>query len=175
MPATPTVIKTLPGAAQLLPSDTPATFHLLALTPPSVDIISVNTTPSGCTPAVTDGPVASFNLTQSNFVPKQLIISQDGSTAYVIASNLSSILVFNIPGQTTAAISLAGNPIPLSATLTPDGTLLYAGASDGAVHVVSTVAGGDIQQVTFPQSLCQNAVGQPFPITCNPDLVAVKP
>jgi WD40 repeat protein len=147
----------------------------LALAPPDIDIISVNTTPSGCTPAVSDGPLASFNLGQGNFVAKQLIISQDGSTAYVVASNLSSILVFNIPGQTSSAISLVGNPMPLSATLTPDGTLLYVGASDGTVHVVSTVAGGDIQQVTFPQGLCQNSVGQPFPITCNPDLVAVKP
>jgi DNA-binding beta-propeller fold protein YncE len=124
---------------------------------------------------VTDGPVASFNLAHGNFVPKQLIISQDGTTAYVIASNLSSIMVFNIPGQTTSAISLTGKPIPHSATLTPDGTLLYVGANDGAVHVVSTVAGGDTQQVTFPQGLCQNSVGQPFGITCNPDLVAVKP
>jgi hypothetical protein len=175
VPAVPIFIRTLPGAAQLLPSDTPNTFHLLALAPPDIDIISVNTTPSGCTPAVSDGPLASFNLGQGNFVAKQLIISQDGSTAYVVASNLSSILVFNIPGQTSSAISLVGNPMPLSATLTPDGTLLYVGASDGTVHVVSTVAGGDIQQVTFPQGLCQNSVGQPFPITCNPDLVAVKP
>lgn len=175
VPAVPSFIKTLPGATKLLPADSLNTFHLLALAPPDIDIIPVNTTPSGCTPAVADGTVASFNLGQSNFVAKQLIISQDGSTAYVIASNLSSILVFNIPGQIPSAISLVGNPLPLSATLTPDGNLLYVGASDGAVHVVSTVAGGDIQQITFPQGLCQNSVGQPFPITCNPDLVAVKP
>ena len=174
VPAVPTFIKTLPGAAQLLPSDSPNTFHLLALAPPDLDIISVNTTPSGCTPPVTDGPVASFNLGQ-NFVAKQLIISQDGTTAYVIASNLSSILAFNIPGQTSSAYSLVGNPQPLSAGLTADGTLLYVGASDGTVHVVSTVAGGDIKQIPFPQGLCQNSAGLPFPITCNPDLIAVKP
>lgn len=174
VPVVPTFIKTLPGAAQLLPSDTPATFHLLALAPPDLDIVSVNTTPSGCTPPLTDGPVASFNLGQ-NFVPKQLIISQDGSTAYVITSNLSSILAFNIPGQTSSAYSLVGNPLPLSAALTADGTLLYVGASDGTVHVVSTVAGGDIKQIPFPQGLCQNSAGLPFPITCNPDLIAVKP
>jgi len=175
VPAVPTFMKTLPGAAQLLPADSPNTFHLLALAPPDIDIISVNTTPSGCTPPVTDGPVASFNLGRGNFLPKQLIIAQDGSTAYVVASNLSSILVFNIPGQTSSAISLVGNPMPLSATLTPDGTLLYVGASDGTVHVVSTVAGGDIKQIPFPQGLCQNSAGLPFSITCNPDLVAVKP
>jgi hypothetical protein len=83
--------------------------------------------------------------------------------------------VFNIPGQTSSAIALVGNPMPLSATLTPDGTLLYVGASDGTLHVVSTVAGGDIQQISFPQGLCQNSAGLPLSITCNPDLVAVKP
>ena len=175
VPAVPAFIKTLPGPAKLLPADTPDAYHFLAVDPPGLDIISVNTTPSGCTPAVTDGPVASFNLGQGNFVPKQLIISQDGSTAYVLTSNLNSVLAFNIPGQTSFAIPLVGNPTPLSASLTPDGTLLFVGASDGLLHIVSTVAGGDTQQISFPQGLCQNSVGRPFPITCNPDLVAVKP
>jgi hypothetical protein len=175
VPAVPTFIQTLPGAAQLLPGDTPNTFHLFAVAPPNVDVISVNTTPSGCTPAVVDGPVSSFNLGQPNFVAKQLIVSQDGATAYVVASNLSSILVFNIPGQTSSAISLVGNPLPLSASLTPDGNLLYVGASDATVHVVNTVAGGDVQQISFPQGLCQNSAGQRYSTTCNPDLVAVQP
>jgi hypothetical protein len=175
VPAVPAFIKTLPGPAKLLPADTPDAYHFLAVDPPGLDIISVNTTPSGCTPAVTDGPAASFNLGQGNFVPKQLIISQDGSTAYVLTSNLNSVLAFNIPGQTSFAIPLVGNPTPLSASLTPDGTLLFVGASDGLLHIVSTVAGGDTQQISFPQGLCENSVGRPFPITCNPDLVAVKP
>ncbi|HXR17983.1 MAG TPA: hypothetical protein VN777_17445 [Terriglobales bacterium] len=177
VPAVPTFIRTLPGAAKLLapPSDTPNTFHLVAVAPPDIDIVGVNTTPSGCAPALTDEPVASFNLGHGNFIPTQLIISEDGVTAYVITSNLSSILVFNIPGLTSSAISLSGNAIPLSATLTPDGTLLYVGASDGTVHVVSTVAGGDIKQIPLPQGLCQNSAGLPFPGTCLPDLIAVKP
>jgi hypothetical protein len=175
VPAVPTFIRTLPGAAKLLPPDSPDTFHLLAVDPPGIDIISVNSTPTGCAPAVADGPVSSFNLGHENFIPTQLIISQDGVTAYVITSNLSSILVFNIPSQTSSAISLSGNAIPLSATLTPDGTLLYIGASDGTVHVVSTVAGGDIKQIPFPQGLCQNSAGLPFPGTCLPNLIAVKP
>jgi WD40 repeat protein len=176
VPAVPIFIKTLPGPAKLLPTDTPDAYHFLAVDPPGLDIISVNTTPSGCTPAVTDGPVASFNLGQGNFVPKQLIVSQDGSTAYVLTSNLNSVLAFNIPGQTAFAIPLVGNPTPLSASLTPDGTLLFVGASDGLLHIVSTVAGGDTQQISFPQGLCENSVGRPFPnLTCNPDLIAVKP
>lgn len=175
VPAVPSFLKTLPGPAKLLPSDSDDAFHIVALDSPGIDIISVNTTPSGCSPSVTDGPVASFNFGQGNFVPKQLIVSQDGTTAYVLTTNLSSILVFNIPGQTSSAISLIGNPLPLRASLSPDGTLLFVGTSDKRLHVVSTVAGGDTQQISFPQGLCQNTIGQPFPIPCYPDLVAVKP
>jgi len=164
VPVVPTFIQTLPGA----------TFHMLAVAPPDIDIVGVNTTPSGCTPPVSDS-VSSFNLGQGNFVATQLIISQDGSTAYVIASNISSVLVFNIGGQTPSAIPLSGNAMPLNAALTPDGTLLYVGANDGTVHVVSTLAGGDIQQISFPQGLCKNSAGLPFDIPCNPDLIAVKP
>jgi hypothetical protein len=124
---------------------------------------------------VTNTPNPPFNLGQGNFVAKQLIVSQDGSTAYVI-SNLSSILVFNIAAQLSTAISLAGNANPLAASLTPDGTLLYVGASDKTLHVVDIVAGGDVQQISFsPPSLCQNSIGQPAPVTCYPDLVAVRP
>ena len=175
VPAVPPFIRTLPGTAKLLPSDTSNTFHMLAVDPPGIDILSVNTAPSGCTPPVANGPVASFSLGHGNFAPTQLIISQDGTTAYIIASNLNSILVFNIPGQAASAIALSGNPIPLNAALTADGTLLYVGANDGTVHVVNTVAGGDILQIPFPEGLCQDSSGRPFPITCNPDLLALKP
>ena len=121
-----------------------------------------------------------FNLGQGNFIPRQLIISQDSSTAYILANDannnpLGVILVFNIPNHTSSATSLTGNAIPLKATLTPDGTLLYVGASDGTVHAVSTVAGGDFQQIAFPLGLCRNATGSPFAITCNPDLLALRP
>jgi hypothetical protein len=122
-----------------------------------------------------------FNLGAGNFIPRQLIISQDGSAAYIVANDpnnnpLGVILVFNIGSQTSSAISLAGNAIPLQAALTPDGTVIYVGASDGAVHAVSTVAGGDFQQIPFPLGLCQNSAGQPFVgATCNPDLVAITP
>lgn len=167
LPATPSFIRTLPDATRVL-----------ALTPPTVDIINVDTGltgPSGCTPTVSN-KASSFNLGQGNFVAKQLIISQDASTAYVIPSNLGSILVYNIAGQTSSAISLAGNATPLTASLTPDGTLLYVGASDGTLHVVDTVAGGDVQQISFsPTSLCQNSIGKPFSVPCYPDLVAVRP
>jgi hypothetical protein len=164
-PAIPAFIKTLPDAT-----------HVLAVDPPSIDLIGVNTTPSGCTPTVSDS-ISSVNLGQGNFVPTQLIISEDGTTAYILASNLNSILIFNISGQLPSSMSLAGNATPIQAALTPDGKLLYVAASDGLLHVLSTVSGGDFQQIAFPQGFyfCQNSVGGSAGFTCNPDLLAIKP
>jgi hypothetical protein len=164
-PAIPAFIKTLPDATRVL-----------AVDPPNIDLIAVNTTPSGCTPTVSDS-LSSVNLGQGNFVPTQLIVSEDGQAAYILTSNLNSVLVFNISGQLPSSISLAGNATPVQAALTPDGMLLYVVASDGLLHVLSTVSGGDFQQIAFPQGFyfCQNSVGGSAGFTCNPDLLALKP
>jgi len=160
----PTFLKTLPDAT-----------GVVALIPPSIGVIHVSTTPTGCTPAVSD-TLTTFDLGRGTFAASQLIISQDGSTAYIVSPDFNSILVFNISGQTSSAIPLVGNGFPLSASLTPDGTQLYVGSSDGTLHVLQTDTGTDTQQINFPQSLCQTTAGQPFlGVTCNPDLVAVKP
>ena len=160
----PTFLKTLPDAT-----------GVVALIPPAIGVINVSTAPTGCAPGVTDN-LTTFDLGRGNFVASQLIISQDGSTAYIVTPNFNSILVFHISAQTSSAIPLVGNGFPLRASLTPDGTQLYVGSSDGTVHVLQTDTGTDVQQITFPLGLCQTTAGQPFPgVTCNPDLVAVKP
>jgi trimeric autotransporter adhesin len=186
--AVPTFLKTLPGQASLLNADPnnpdPVdAFHVFALAPPLIGIISAhpaaNTKWGGCPPTavIDDNPLPiSFDLGLGNFVASQLIISQDGSTAYIVTPNFKSILVFNIGAHTSSAIPLAGNGIPLQASLTPDGTQLYVGSSDGTLHILQTDTGTDVIQISFPQGLCQNSAGQPFPgLTCNPDFVAVKP
>jgi hypothetical protein len=183
----PTFLRTLPGQAQLIngdpgpPSDS-LPFHIIGVAPPLVEIISAHPPTStfwtGCTPTVVnDAPApATFDLGVGTFVASQLIISGDGSTAYIVTPNFNSILVFNIGGQIPSAIPLVGTGFPLHASLTPDGSQLYVGSSDGTLHVVQTNIGADIQQISFPQGLCQNSAGQPFPgVTCNPDLVAVQP
>ncbi len=184
----PTFLKTLPGQASLLNADPknhpdpPDAFHIISLAPPLISIISAHPPAqafwTGCTPTVVnDDPIpVSFDLGRGNFVASQLILSQDGSTAYIVTPNFNSILVFNIGALTSSAIPLAGNGIPLHASLTPDGTQLYVGSSDGTLHILQTDTGTDVQQITFPQGLCQNSAGQPFPgVQCNPDFVEVKP
>ncbi len=168
---------------------------IFALTPPGIDILTPTVTGSGCAfprpPAAPVGnlavtnSVASFGLGQGNFIPRQLIISTDGATAYILADNtsnqpLGTILTFNISNQTSSSIALAGNAVPLQASLTPDAAELYVGASDGTAHVINTVVGGDFAQINFPQgafnTLCPSQTPNTAPpATCNADLVAVRP
>lgn len=168
---------------------------ILALDSPGIDVLTPTVTGSGCAfprppvapvgdLAVTNA-VSFFNLGQGNFIPRELVISSDGSAAYILANNasnqpLGAILVFNLNNQTSSSIALAGNAAPLQISVTPDGTNLYVGASDGTVHVVNTVVGGDFAQISFPQgafnTLCPSPSPNTAPVaTCNPDLVAVRP
>ncbi|GAC1432854.1 MAG: hypothetical protein NVS1B11_32880 [Terriglobales bacterium] len=180
---TPQVLRPLPDG------------NIFALDSPGIDILTPTITGSGCAfarppvapvgdLAVTNA-VSFFNLGQGNFIPRELVISSDGSTAYILANNtsnqpLGAILAFNLNNQTSSSIALAGNAAPLQVSLTPDGTDLYVGASDGTVHVVNTVVGGDFAQISFPQgafnTLCPSPSPNTAPVaTCNPDLVAVRP
>ncbi len=140
--STPVFLKTLADAS-----------GMLAVVPPNIDIISVNTTPKGCPPqAPVDGPVTSFSLGQGPFVPSQLIASTDGQRVYLLTDRFGSVLVFDIDGLASSSIALTGSPLPLHATLTPDGTLLYVAANDGTVHVLDTHGAGDLVQITFPSN-----------------------
>ena len=117
---------------------------------PGIDLFRVARAPAGCSSTASSGTATSFNLGQGSFVPTQLIVSQDGSRAYVIVSDRGSVLVFNIFNQTSSAIPLSGDAVPVRASLTPDGSRLYVAAADGQVHVLDTQNGGDILQISFP-------------------------
>jgi hypothetical protein len=198
-PGTPPQVTTAPTTAPPFFIRSVIDGRMLAVEPPGIELVTsaINSkTSNGCAfprpyPGTTGlmpipgnlavtNTASFFNLGVGNFIPRQLIVSENGSTAYILANDpnnnpLGVILVFNIPNQTSSAISLAGNAIPLQAALTPDGTVLYVASSDGTVHAVSTVAGGDFQQISFPLGLCQTTTGTPFGTTCNPDLIAVRP
>jgi WD40 repeat protein len=143
--AIPSMIRALPDATTLL-----------ALEPPYVDVINITALSStGCTGTISDA-VNAINLGQGTFVPTQFIISGDGSAVYILgetqpnSARLPFIIAFKIANQTTSSISLTGTAVPLSASLSPAGNLLFVGADDGAVHIIDTSSGSDLQQVTFP-------------------------
>ncbi len=171
-PAAPAILKTLPNATQVL-----------ALDPPNIDVISVTTNliplptqTSGCFPTVTN-TVKSFNLGQGSFLPLQMLVAPDGTKAYVITSNLPSILVFDVINQISSSIPLNGSTTALRAALTLDGNLLYVAASDRMVHVLSTQSGGDVADIPFPTTpttpdyLCPNSP----PVACTPNLIGIQP
>jgi hypothetical protein len=172
--APPQFIRPLLGTTQLIPFDITPNYHFLALDPPNIEVISISTAPTGCTPTFTSG-VASFNLGQGNFIANQFIVSEDGSKAFVISPSMNSVPVFNTTSLSTSSIGLTGSVTPVAAALTPDGGHLYVAASDGNVHVLDTNLGADILQITFPQNFCLTSSGQNEPYLCKPDLIAVKP
>ena len=162
--------------------------HALGIESPGLDVFNVDvlappvattTSPTSVTCPFTVGSATSsfVNLGQGTFTPLKLLAAPDNSRAYILASNLGSVFLVDLGVNAVSAIPLTGNPVPLDASLTPDGSLIYVGANDGSVHVVSTISGGDLQQITFSNdnnsnktSLCSN-----IPQTCNADLVAVQP
>ncbi len=182
LPATPSFLQALGAdapnlAAPLTLGTATTTTSVLAVDSPGVDLFRVSRAPEGCSPTASSGTATSFNLGQGSFVPSQLIVSQDGSTAYVIVNDRGAVLVFNIFNQTSSAIPMSGGAIPIQAALTPDGTRLYIAATDGQVHILDTQSSADIQQISFPSDattllsgLCSGVT-----FTCNSDLIAIKP
>ena len=182
LPAAPSFLQALAADAPNLAA--PPTLNtattvtgVLAVNSPGVDLFRVARKPDGCSPTASSGTATSFNLGQGSFVPTQLIVSQDGSTAYVMVSDRGAVLVFNIFNQTSSAIPMSGGATPIQASLTPDGTRLYIAATDGQVHILDTQSGADVQQISFPSDattllsgLCSGVT-----FTCNPDLIAIKP
>jgi trimeric autotransporter adhesin len=154
--------------------------HFLALDSPGIDLIEAVASPSptsGCgtvsivlPPALTQ--FAFVNLGQGKFTPLRFLVTTDSTKAYILSQELGSVIVYDVGGQTSTAIPLVGNVKPLSGDVTVDGTMLYIGATDNLVHAVSTVAGGDLKQITFPLNfnLCNNVS-----YTCAPDLIAIQP
>ena len=173
----------------------PDGLSFLLLNPPSVQQVKVSitgspsgsailgcplpftqTTPFAATGFLTNTSTASApaNLGQGNFTPLAFLVASDGSNAYLLMSGVGNVLVYNIAGQSTSSIPLAGNNAPLAGALAPDGQTLFVSTSDGTIHFVNTVAGGDVQQVSVPSSALCAVPSGPSP-ACLPNLLAVKP
>jgi hypothetical protein len=194
VPATPLFLRSLPNAT-ILGLDatgfdfiTPAAMSPLDPEISTPGIFAQSTTGSeflGCAapssavpsglPAVLN-TASTFNLGQGNLNPTQLLVSSNGAAAYVLTQNSAQILVLNISQRTLSTIQLTGGATALHAALSSDAGTLYVGASDAAVHILDTLTGADIAQLTFRQDpnslttgICRNVS-----FTCNPDLAVSK-
>jgi hypothetical protein len=134
--------------APLLIRPLPDGNTLLVLDPPNIDLVSVTSlTALDCSGTITN-TTNSFDLGEGSFTPTRFFVSPDGSTAYILGnssagpppSRLPFVMVFNINTQTASALSLSNSATPLSASLSPDGKLLFVGADDGTLHVIDTTS-----------------------------------
>ena len=159
---TPLLVRPLPDGSTLL-----------VLDPPNIDLVSVTSlTAVACSGTITN-TTSSFDLGEGSFIPTQFFVSPDGSTAYILGnssagsppSRLPFVMVFNVNTQSASALSLSNSATPLSASLSPDGTLLFVGADDGTLHVLDTTSGLDTQQVTFPFPTNELCFGPGNPLT----------
>jgi hypothetical protein len=146
---------------------------LLVLDPPNIDLVSVTSlTAVDCAGTLTN-TTSSFDLGEGSFIPTQFFVSPDGSTAYILGnssagtppSRLPFVMVFNVNTQGASTLSLSNSATPLSASLSPDGTLLFVGADDGTLHVIDTTSGLDTQQVSFPFPTNELCFGPGNPLT----------
>jgi hypothetical protein len=145
-------------------------------TPPCPQFIEQAVNPE---PPNTTFPPQHFDFGVGTFNPISFFVSPDGTRAYVVTTNFSSILVFDFnTGSLSGSIPLANNAIPVSASFTEDGNLIYVAANDGTLHEINTVSATDVQEISFPNL---PNVNNPFcgfgatTITCTLDLVSVKP
>lgn len=115
------------------------------------------------------------DLGHGTFTPIAVLVSSDGAKAFILASNLLNVIVYDVASQTTSSLALNGNAAPLAASLSSTGQSLYVTTTDGTLHVVNLVSGGDVQQLDLPSSkMCQLTTGGSVN-SCLPDLLAVKP
>lgn len=149
----------------------------VTLAPPNLEIVTATVTGSGCvglgTLSVNNG-VTPFNIGLTS-APVAFLVSSDGLKAYIVTQT-QGVIVFQIPNRVLGSpLVLAGNATPIAADLSPDGQTLYVSTNDNLIHVIDTVSGSDIQQVSVPaSSLCHVSTGGPAP-SCPPDLLAVRP
>jgi hypothetical protein len=116
-----------------------------------------------------------IDIGQGTFHPIDFFISPGSTQAYIVASDRSSILVFDFSTGSVSAIPLVNNTTPLSASMTVDGTLIYVAGSDGLLHEVNTALALDEMDVSFlplpnsPNNFCYTGN------SCALNMVAVRP
>jgi hypothetical protein len=142
---------------------------LTALCPQPVTLAQTQTNPP-----VPFTPIH-IDIGQGTFHPIKFFLSPDTSQAYIVASDLSGVLIFDFNTGSTSSIPLVNNATPIAADITVDGTLIYVAGSDGLLHEVNIPLSLDRMQTSF--SPLANSAND-FCYTgsnCTLNIVAVRP
>ncbi|MGC2270550.1 MAG: hypothetical protein WA539_01115, partial [Candidatus Sulfotelmatobacter sp.] len=90
-----------------------------------------------------------IDIGQGTFHPINFFLSPDATMAYIVASDRSSVLVYDFNTNSVSAIQLVNNATPVAADMTVDGTLIYVAGSDGLLHELNTALAVDLYQTSF--------------------------
>ena len=146
VPTTPLVIAALPNGSQVLAADTTG-----------LDVITPTSTMAGTPPTVTDTLArVPFGATVA---PRKIIVTPDSAHA-VIVTDQNQLIVYTAATGTLSTIPIANGATCFSGGTNTDGSRLWLGCSDNAVHRFDFSTMTDAAQIAVPFT---------------PDLVAVAP
>ena len=152
--APPVAFKALPDGRHFLALETDGTFEYITASITGIPVATLaKAATSVCPMLVGHTAPQKISFGQGTIQPIDFFTSADGTLIYLVARDRSSVLVYDFSTSAVNGIQLvgAGNPTPLSASMTVDGATILIAATDGMVHEVSTSNGGsDVFQATFP-------------------------
>jgi hypothetical protein len=121
-------------------------------------------------------PPVHINIGQGTFQPIAFFLSPDSTRAYIVASDRSSVLVYDFNTNSVSdSIPLINGASPVAADMAVDGSLIYVAGSDGLLHELNTSLALDQTEITFiplpnsPNNFCFTGNN------CALNVVAVKP
>ncbi len=145
--ATPPLIASLPDGRRVVAANSP-----------NLDVVTVTPAFTGC-PSSPGGVLTSVDFGQGAFTPQQIIVLPDASRVYV-TSNLTSLLAYEVASGTPSAIPLIGGAAPTTGGATVNGSRVYVGGTNNAVHRIDVATATDATIIN---------------LTFTPDLVGVRP
>jgi len=177
--APPIAFKALPDGVHFVVLESGGTIDYISAAITGIPVATLTKPMTTLCPMTVGHTLRTINLGQGSILPIDFFPSADGTMIYVLASDRSSVLVYNFTTGAVTGIELAGNATPLSADISVDaGTIAVAG-SDNQLHLVTTALGGSDQaQVPFPNLpdyLNPFCTYTPASGPCTLDFVAVKP
>ena len=149
----PIAFKALPDGVHFIALESDGTLEYITSAITGIPVSTPTKAATYLCPMTVGHTVQSINLQQGKIHPLNFFVSTDGTQLYVVASDRSSVLVYNFSTGGVGGIQLIGpsNPTPVNADMTVDGNTIIVAGSDGMVHQVSTSNGGADQfQFAFP-------------------------
>jgi len=182
--ASPIGFKVLPDGKHFIALESDGTLEYITASITGIPVATLTKPATSiCPMLVGHDPlqIKRISLGQGTIHPINFFVSPDGTLLYVVASDRSSVLVYNFNTGAVSGIQLvgSGDPTPVSADMSVDASTILVAASDGFLHQISTALGGaDMAQISFPNLanfLNPFCTGDPAQGPCTLDFVAAKP